>query len=200
MSIGGNDVDRSSGCSTNVTFDYATYTAPVNVQIRSGCSNMHLLWDHDKFNNLTSGAFEGRVNVFEGFGNGGNGIVFSNSSFIGEPAAGNCSDGFHIHDTEGLQIGPGNEFSDMRWNECGGVHTDPIEGFDSHGTVIVGNYFHNVDPGEPTPGTGSGSILSDREPGMVVKNNVIIGAEWYSVLVKGPDTQHLYAQLLREVR
>ena len=184
MSIAGNNVDKgTSNCSAHITFDHATFTAPVNVRINSnsGCSvNEHLLWDHDKFDHLTSGDFEGRISILgHGAGSGRAGIVFSNSSFIGEPSAAACSDGFFLADTNGVQIGPGNEFSDLPVNGCGGVHVDPIGGFTSHNTVVVGNYFHDMGGG----GTG---ILSDLEPGQIVKNNVILSTGyWHSILVKG---------------
>ena len=184
MSIAGNNVDqRTSNCSAHITFDHATYTAPVNVHINSnrGCSvNEHLLWDHDKFDHLTSGDYEGRISITgDGAGRGRAGVVFSNSSFIGEPTAAACSDAFYLADTNGVQIGPGDEFSDLPVSGCGGVHVDPIGGFTSHNTVVVGNYFHDMGGG----GTG---ILSDLEPGQIIKNNVILSTGyWHSILVKG---------------
>jgi hypothetical protein len=185
MSIAGNEIDRStSNCSGNVTFDYATYTAPVNVHDNSGsgCSvNEHLLWDHDKFDSLTSGAYEGRISITGDGAGSAVGIVFSNSSFQHEPTTAACSDAFFLADTNGVQIGPGDEFSDLPQTtpqDCTPVHVDPIGGFTSHNTVVVGNYFHDN-------GDGSGGILSDLEPGLVVKNNVFKGSAWYTVLVKG---------------
>ena len=183
MSIAGNNVDKgTSNCSRNITFDHATYTAPVSVHDNSGsgCSvNEHLLWDHDKFDSLTSGAYEGRISITGDGAASATGIVFSNSSFQHEPSSAACSDGFFLADTNGVQIGPGDEFSDLPVAGCGGVHVDPIGGFTSHNTVVVGNYFHDMGGG----GTG---ILSDLEPGQIVKNNVILSTGyWHSILVKG---------------
>jgi chitodextrinase len=182
MSIGGSFVDKgTTNCSSNITFDYATYTAPVNIHNNSGsgCSvNVHQLWDHDKFDALTSGDYEGRISITGDGAASATGIVFSNSSFQHEPTAAACSDAFFLADTNGVQIGPGNEFSDLPQTPCNPVHVDPIGGFTSHNTVVVGNYFHDN-------GNGSGGILSDLEPGQIVKNNVFMGSAWYTVLVKG---------------
>lgn len=186
MSIAGNDVDGSSGNSLDITFDHITYTAPVNIKVRSGATNMNLLWDHDRFDNLTSGNFEGRISISGPNSDNGasSGIVFSNSHIAGEPGGGPvASDGFYLdNDVRGVQIGPGNEFTNIHQSDCGAVHCDAIGGFSSINTVVTSNYFHDN-------GGASGSILSDIEPGQIVKNNVVEGSMFYAIDVKGPDAQ-----------
>ena len=140
---------------------------------------MHILFDH---NRLDHGAPESTVCeacrfYVNGDGQAGVGVnVTLSNSHLGT----GCADGVYTDAGQGMVIGPGNEFEDFDQSACT-YHVDPMSGFTSVGQIVVGNYMHNNYD-------GSGSLLSDREPGLVFKNNVVIGAQFYSINVKGPDT------------
>ena len=64
LRIGDVQVDARGGCSRHLTFDHYTATGGVNVIPKYACSHhMAILFDHDRFDNLTSETWEGRFNV-----------------------------------------------------------------------------------------------------------------------------------------
>ena len=183
MSVGGLELDPVTGdpsWSHNLTFDHLTWTSASNVRARG--SNQALLFDHDRFDNLGTGAWEGRITVFDSGqtqpvtpGT----VTISNSHF-----AGGCSDGVQVL-AYGVQIGPGNEFTNITQSACSGlnVHADPIQCGGADDTLITGNYFHDN-------GDGSGGILCGVDDGQTVTNNVFVkdpsgGAYPWSIFIGG---------------
>jgi hypothetical protein len=193
MTVSGTDVDPSSGCSSNVTFDHLIYSGSTgNGAAFHGaysCSHgLNILWDHDRFDNKPPGSCE-RCRFWLQEGNGGasaNGVTISNSLFANGCADGIAMDGIST-DPRGTVIGPGNEFTnlDQTYSDanCSGVHIDPIGVFYAPDTVVTGNYFHDN-------GSGSGGILDRVDPSMAVTNNVFAstGAATASILVKSADS------------
>ena len=81
-------------------------------------------------------------------------------------------------DPYGVQIGPGNEFTDLNQGGCDPNHVDPVQGLGSRHTLIIGNWFHD--------NHGSGGILSANEPNLTVTNNVFASCCYpHSIVVKG---------------
>ena len=176
--VGETSVDVSSGCSTDVTFDHLTYTAGAFFYQQFPCSHdQNLLWDHNRHEgNIGGGLEEGRFRVV-GIGavpSAPFGLIVSNSLFKS-----GCSDGFDMAGQPyGVQIGPGNEFTDLNQGGCDPNHVDPIQGLGSRYTLITGNYFHD--------NAGSGGILSANEPNLTVTNNVFASCCYpHSIVVKG---------------
>ena len=180
------DLDPSSGCSSDITIDHVIEADGTFVYPQYSCSsNMNILFDHNRYDNLSApgGPEEGRFRVVDTGGgpSANSGVTVSNSHF-----SGGCSDGIDFAgDPYGTVVGPGNEFTNISQSysnaNCAGSHLDAIQGLGSEHTVIVGNYFHD--------NGGAGGIgVSDIEPGLVVKNNVVTGSMFYAVDVKGPDT------------
>jgi hypothetical protein len=177
-SVGETSVDVSSGCSANVTFDHLTYTAGAFFYQQFACSHdEHLLWDHNRHEgNIGGGLEEGRFRIVASAAgpDAPLGLVISNSLFKS-----GCSDGLDMAgDPYGVQIGPGNEFTDLNQGGCDPNHVDPIQGLGSRNTLITGNWFHD--------NAGSGGILSADEPGLTVTNNVFASCCYqHSIVVKG---------------
>ena len=185
MTIQGNDIDESSGCSSNLSFDHITYTSGVLVAPKYACSHdLNLLWDHDRFDTLGQKTYEGRFNV-QAYDTGPaspNGITISNSHFAGDgPSTSNCSDGIDaLGGAYGTTIGPGNEFTNLPENTCS-AHVDPIQFYGGTATLVTGNWFHDN-------GDGSGGIMSpDGDDGYTVTNNLFdqTGVYAYAVDVEG---------------
>ena len=180
MSVGGLELDASDNeprWSHDLAFDHLTWTAASNVRARA--TNQSLLFDHDVFDNLGIGLWEGRITVRGYEQTKSVGVTISNSHF-----AGGCSDGIQvIGDAYGVQIGPGNEFTDIRQGGCDPVHADPIQLYGGNGTVVTGNYFHDN-------GDGSGGIMSGGGDDYVtVANNVFVCSCIYplSISTAGAD-------------
>jgi hypothetical protein len=165
MSIDGLELDAGDNepsWSHDLAFDHLTWTDASNVRARS--TDQALLFDHDVFDNLGIGLWEGRITVRGYEQKKPVGVTISNSHF-----AGGCSDGIQvIGDAFGVRIGPGNEFTKIEQNNCDPVHADPIQLYGGNGTVITGNYFHDN-------GDGSGGIMSGGGDDYVrVSNNVFV--------------------------
>ena len=183
MTLQGNDIDESSGCSSNLSFDHITYTSGVLVAPKYACSHdLNLLWDHDRFDNLNQKTYEGRFNV-QAYDTGPatpNGITISNSHFAG-PGPSNCSDGIDaLGDANATTIGPGNEFTNLPENNCT-AHVDPIQFYGATNTLVTGNWFH-------ANGDGSGGIMSpDGDDGYTITNNLFdqTGTYPYAVDAEG---------------
>jgi len=161
MSINGTIIDVSSGCSNHLAFDHITYTAGVIVLPKYGCStDMALLWDHDRFDNLPNANWEGRFNVqaFDTGPSAPNGITISNSHFGGNGPGNdqNCSDGIQLQGgAYGTVIGPGNEFTNVTQGSCS-AHVDTIQGVHAPHTTVTGNWFHSNGDGSSGPQRGPG--------------------------------------------
>ena len=140
MSVGGLELDardNEPSWSHDLAFDHLTWTAASNVRARG--TNQALLFEHDVFDNLGTGLWEGRITVRGYDQTKPVGVTISNSHF-----AGGCSDGIQvIGDAYGVQIGPGNEFTNIQQAGCDPVHADPIQLYGGNGAVVTGNYFHD---------------------------------------------------------
>jgi hypothetical protein len=175
MSVAGHDVD---GSSLNLTLDYLTVNGCSEVS-NPGFSNV--LFDHNRYDNIGPCTYEGRVTVLVASHPAVN-LTISNSHFAG-PDGGGCSDGVQVIGNgattiSGLQIGPGNEFTNIQQSGCDPVHADPIQFY--HGNaVITGNYFHDNS-------TTVGSF--DGDDNSTVSNNVFVYTGYpYSVAAWGGD-------------
>jgi hypothetical protein len=186
MTIHGNKIDNSSGCSSHLSFDHITYTSGVIVLTRYACSHhLHLLWDHDRFDNLGSATWEGRFNV-ESYDVGPlipNGVTISNSHFGGSgPSRNNCSDGIEP-DAYGTVIGPGNEFTNLKQGSCI-AHVDPIQIYGGSHTIVTGNYFHDN-------GDGSGGMMAGAYADYTtVSNNVFVCSCRYPWSIHAGSERH----------
>lgn len=173
MSMGGFDIDLSSGCSSNLTFDHITFTGGSMLKPQFACSHdLNITWDHDRFDNLGQETYEGRLNIQgmdTGPATGVAGVTISNSHFGGVGASStNCSDGIDgLGSSRGVVVGPGNEFTGIAESACSnGTHVDPVQFAGATNWVVTGNWFH-------ANGDGSGGILSaDGDDGYTVENNV----------------------------
>jgi len=179
MRIGGLDLDGPDGSnwSHHLTFDHATWTSGATVRTRG--SNQALLFDSNVFDNLPTALYEGRLSI-RGYDNtAAVGVTISNSHF-----GGGCSDGVAlVGGVNGVQIGPGNEFTGITQSGCDPVHADPIGCNWSSNALITGNYFHDN-------GSGSGGILcGDDDDVHTVTNNVFVCTCIYpwSVFAGGGD-------------
>ena len=169
MTMQGGDIDSgASSCSSHLTLDHIVYSSGFNVVAR--CTNMNVLLDSDRFDNLGTNTWEGRLNVVDGGSNvpatASVGVTISNSHF-----GGGCSDGIQIVGTPGVQVGPGNEFTGIQQSGCDPVHADPIQGVTAPGTLIIGNYIHDN-------GDGSGALMFGSTAGInenvQVQDNVFV--------------------------
>jgi hypothetical protein len=174
MSVHGFEIDNSSGCSSNVTFDHITFTSSGSFLPKFSCSHgLNILFDHDRFDNLPNDTWEARFNIqaMDTGPSSPTGLTISNSHFggFGLSSPSNCSDGIDLlGGAYGSVIGPGNEFTGISQGTCS-AHVDPIQFYgDSHNTII-GNYFHDN-------GDGSGGIMAPdgSDPSDVITNNVFV--------------------------
>ena len=161
LNLDGGDGDPGGSGSQNMTVSYVNFTGPFNIYQKT--SSQTILFDHDIFDNLPAGNFEGRLNVAGGSTQ--HRVTISNSYFGG----GGCSDGVHI-DGDYVQVGPGNEFTGLNQGSCA-PHVDPIQIDQGNNyTLIIGNYIHDN-------GNGSGTVANfDGATGTRLENNVLEGS------------------------
>jgi hypothetical protein len=145
----------------NITIANSAFTDTLNIV--STVANANILVDHNTFNNINpcSSCPEGRVTVTTAGSNspGPSGVVISNSVF-----SGGTSDGVQITgNAHGVQVGPGNEFSNLA--QSSSVHTDSIQLYGAGDTTITGNYIHDAAEGIMAPDGGDTGYLH-------IENNV----------------------------
>lgn len=146
---------------TNITLDGLTITSAYvgdyrtkNITIRNssfdrasivfrsgsgGLENANILLDTNTHTNrdVCSGCYDGRISIVER-SDQPTGITIQNSTF-----AGGTMDGI-LNGGNGVRI-LNNEFRNIQQTTSGDVaHTDSIQLYGSYGTVIRGNYFHDV--------------------------------------------------------
>ena len=175
MNVAGTTLSGSSG---NDTFDHLVYTACVEI---SSASSNNILFDHDRLDNLGGNGApgcpdEGRIQVLGGSGSTKR-LTISNSHFGGQGPSGTCSDGIQL-EGDGVQVGPGNEFTNMPQSVCSSTHSDPIQIVGASNEIITGNWFHDN-------GDGSGGCMChDFNPDNVtITNNVFASTGYaYSIL------------------
>jgi hypothetical protein len=161
---------RVSGSSRSITFDHIVHTACMRFDGTSSSSN--ILVDHDRLDNLGVGLAgcnmgEGRIQVEGSTGQANGWLVISNTHFGGQAGgAGDCSDGIQLGGTDGVIVGPGNEFTGITQGSCG-AHADAIQFYGGHHVTITGNYFHANKAGITNYDNGSGPYT--------VTNNVLVG-------------------------
>jgi hypothetical protein len=143
----------------NVAIVNSVFSGPTEVLANVGGLNM--LFNNDTFDGLGHSTHEGRLS-FSG-GNASNsslvGVTVSNSHF----GNGGCSDGIQLTgDVNGVQVGPGNEFANIKEGSCT-EHADPIQFYGARNTKITGSYFHNNSTGLMSgDGNGSPMTLTDN--------------------------------------
>jgi hypothetical protein len=161
------------GGSNNIAIVGSTFTDMTTVDA-SSMANAGILFDKDTFDaiNATSSSYEGRLSV-RGNNNGAPvGVAVTNSHF----GNGGCSDGVQIvGGANGVQVGPGNEFSGVKQASCSN-HVDSIQLYGSKNTHIVGNYFHDDDTIIMAPDGGDHEVITD---------NVMLGAGYVSAVQLG---------------
>ena len=126
----------------------------------SSMANAGILFDRDIFDGIdaTSSSYEGRLSVRGADNAAPVGVAVTNSHF----GNGGCSDGVQIvGDANGVQVGPGNEFSGLKQGS-GAPHVDSIQLYGSKNTQIVGNYFHDDDTIVMAPDGGENEVISDN--------------------------------------
>jgi len=156
--------------SQNVTIANSTFTA--TLQITASIANANILIDHSTFDNIDpcSSCGEGRITVTSSGSRsvGPSGVVISNNRF-----SGGTSDGVQVTgDAHGVQIGPGNEFFNLR--QVAATHTDSIQLYVAGDTTITGNYLHDSAQGIMAPDGGDSGYLH-------IVNNVFAGIEGQAV-------------------
>jgi hypothetical protein len=162
-----------SGNSRNITIGTSRVTRMSTVDA-SSMSNAGIVFDRDTFDGIdvTGSSYEGRLSV-RGADNGAPvGVAVTNSHF----GNGGCSDGVQIvGGANGVQVGPGNEFSGVKQASCSN-HVDSIQLYGSKNTHIVGNYFHDNDTIIMAPDGGDHEVITD---------NVMLGAGYVSAVQLG---------------
>jgi hypothetical protein len=147
------------GSSRNVTIGTSRFTRMSTVDA-SSMANAGILFDRDVFDGIdaTSSSYEGRLSVRGNNNAAPVGVAVTNSHF----GNGGCSDGVQIvGDANGVQIGPGNEFSGIKQGSCA-PHVDSIQLYGSRNTQIVANYFHDDDTIVMAPDGGENEVISDN--------------------------------------
>lgn len=113
--------------------------------------------------NVCDGCSDARVHIAERNEARPNGITIRNSRFYGGSADGILNGG------NGTRI-IGNTFSDLFQTGADGAHTDSIQLFGSKNTLVKGNFFYNVDMGNPG--------AYDQADHEVIEDNVIVSARY----------------------
>ena len=148
-----------SGSSRNITIGTSQITKMSTVDA-SSMANAGIVFDRDTFDGIdtTTTSYEGRLSV-RGANNGAPvGVAVTNSHF----GNGGCSDGVQIvGGANGVQVGPGNEFSGLKQGSCT-PHVDSIQLYGSKNTQIVGNYFHDDDTIIMAPDGGQNEVIADN--------------------------------------
>ena len=127
--------------------------------------NANVSFEHDRFDNINAGGFEGRLSIRgQDCCSVNSGISVTDSHF----GAGGCSDGIQlIGNASGVTIGPGNEFANIVQGSCG-AHVDAVQMFGASNITFTGNYFHNNEDGITNYDPGSGPYTAT--------NNVLVGS------------------------
>jgi hypothetical protein len=162
-----------SGGSHNITIGTSRFTNMSTVDA-SSMSNAGIVFDRDTFEGIdaTATSYEGRLSVRGSDNAGPVGVAVTNSHF----GTGGCSDGVQIvGGANGVQVGPGNEFSGLKQASCT-AHVDSIQLYGSKNTQIVGNYFHDDDTIIMAPDGGESEVIAD---------NVMVGAGYVPAVQLG---------------
>jgi hypothetical protein len=151
--------------SKNVQITNSTITYPTSVL----GATPGLVFDHDTFDGLPAGTWEGRLS----FANGASGAVVKNSHF----GNGGCSDGIQFTGNSHDVLVQGNEFSNLHQGACA-AHVDPIQFYGASNVTIDSNYFHDTSTGIMTP-DGNGS------PFTITRNVFVSSGDYPWAIVDG---------------
>lgn len=189
-----------SSSPSNIQITASTFTSGLLINMRGASKAnypLNILIDGNTFSNLGPTMWEGRISV--GDDNGAQpsmGVTISNNKI----KDGCLSDGIQaIGGASGIQIGPGNVFSNII--QSGPVHCDSIQFYGSGvNNTITGNYFTNVSVAlQHQGGTPSGTVFSNNiidnvaqiqiggTSGFVFENNTIRNLK--DVFAVGPSSQ-----------
>lgn len=158
-----NDV-QFDGPVRNFTIRQSAFGTQAMLIVETGTYNANnVLFDANTHGALNAGPDrpEGRISIRNGSGNP-SGVAITNSVF----GPGGCSDGVQTAGNT-VTIGPGNLFTGIVQGSCN-EHVDAIQGYSAANTVIVGNFF---------VGNTVAFGFYDGEDGMVIRDNVVNGAE-----------------------
>src|SRR4051812_9156520 len=158
----------------DITIRNSPFTGQTTVAAQR--TNANVVFDHDTFDgiNMCSTCYEGRLTI-RGYDNAAPvGVTVSNSHFGG----GGQSDGIQIiGGANGVQVGPGNEFTGLRQGGSS-AHVDPIQLYGSSHTLITGNYFHDNSTAIMAPDGGdserveNNAFVMDESPWAVVASHI----------------------------
>ncbi len=158
LTVGGAVIGVPGGSpATYITFLEDNFTSSLCIHVPTN-ANIHATVESSLFNKLGESCTEGRIGV-----TGDNvshtvedGVVIAHN-IIGH---GGCADGVMQNGgAEYTQIGPGNEFVEMKEGSCV-QHVDPIQFYGAHHTKVLDNWFHGNSTGIMSPdGNGSPMIV-----------------------------------------
>lgn len=181
---GGSIVD-----SRNITVVNSNFTD--SVVLRQKIANANITFDRNRHVNISpcSGCLPGRIAINASDNpQGPSGIKITNSLF-----SGGQSDGVDmIGQAKGVQVGPGNEFSNLIQGG-GTLHTDPIQTYGAQDTTIVGNYIHDNSTGIMVPdGLDFGTMrITDNVFTRIVQAGAYIGFQPNIQVVHNTSTEPL---------
>jgi hypothetical protein len=147
-----------SGSTSNVTIAASRFTGPAVVKA-TGMVNAGIVFDGDTFDAISVSAndYEGRFEVVQSpLGSQPVGVAVTNSRFGG----GGESDGVQIG-AYGVQVGPGNTFTDLQQGNYG-RHVDAIQLYGASHTTIVGNFFRHNSEDIMAPDGGNHEVITDN--------------------------------------
>lgn len=125
----------------NLAIVNCRFTGLTRVDTRAHITNAGILFDNDTFYGISvePDSYEGRLTVRGYVNTSPVGVTIRNCKF----GQGGESDGVQIiGGAYGVQVGPGNEFSNIRQGSFT-AHCDPIQLYDETHSIVIGNYFHH---------------------------------------------------------
>lgn len=161
LTIAGANTGSSSAPATHVHWINDAFTSGLCIQTPTS-ENIDVLVEGSTFVDIGTGGCnnEGRleVNGDNKSVSGTNGVVISHDLFaVGSPSG--CTDGVNITGgASGTQIGPGDEFSELKQGSCA-AHVDSVQFYGATDTVVTGDYFHGNSDGIMSP-DGNGSPMT----------------------------------------
>lgn len=145
----------SGNTTRNVTVQNSTFTGHA---VFNGLANSNVLFDNNTHNNIQGGGqFDSPARIH---------LSYTSSTHSGVTIQNSLMDG---GSADGVQTGTGvniidNEFRNIKEGSCGDCHTDAIQLLGATGTVIRGNYIHNV---------ATGIVAFDGVTRALIEHNVV---------------------------
>lgn len=161
LTIAGASTGSSSAPATHVHWIDDAFTSGLCI-LTPTSANIDVLVEGSTFVDIDTGGCnnEGRleVNGENKSVSGTNGVVISHDLFAGGSPSG-CTDGVNVTGgASGTQIGPGDEFSELKQGSCA-AHVDSVQFYGASNTVVTGDYFHDNSDGIMSP-DGNGSPMT----------------------------------------